>query len=98
MATATQVIKGQTVAVRFTGWGRLGEALAEVDGKPLFTFGGIAGEEAVVEITGVHRRYLVGRVSQVLAPSPHRVSAPCAYADPAQDASGSTSTTATSSS
>ena len=82
MATTTQVIKGQTVTVRFTGWGRLGEALAEVDGKPLFTFGGIAGEEAVVEITGVHRRYLVGRVSQVLAPSPHRVSAPCAYAGP----------------
>lgn len=82
MVTAEQIAKGQTVTVRFTGWGRLGEALAEVDGKPLFTFGGIPGEEAIVEITGVHRRYLVGRVTEVVEASPNRVSAPCAYAGP----------------
>jgi len=80
MVTAEKIAKGHTVTVRFTGWGRLGEALAEVDDKPLFTFGGIPGEEAVVEITGVHRRYLVGRVAEVVEASPYRVSAPCAYA------------------
>ena len=65
--------------LKLSGWGRLGEALAEHDGKKVFVFGGISGEDVIVEVIKKERRYITSRVVEVLTPSPHRVNSPCKY-------------------
>ncbi|MFQ5860735.1 MAG: 23S rRNA (uracil(1939)-C(5))-methyltransferase RlmD [Dehalococcoidia bacterium] len=72
----------ERLRLSLTGLGRLGEAMAEYDGKPVFVFGGIPGEEVEVEVVRRHRRYIAAQVVEVLVPSPHRVSAPCPYFGP----------------
>ncbi len=64
------------------GLGRLGEALAEDEGKPVFVFGGIPGETVEAEVVHEHRGYLAARVVEVVTASPHRVTPPCPYFGP----------------
>ena len=59
--------------------GRLGEAMADYEGRPVFVFGGIPGESVVAQVLRVHRKYISARVTQVLEPSPDRVEPPCPY-------------------
>ena len=63
-----------------TGLGRLGEALAEDDnGTQVFVLGGIPGETVMAEVIQERRRHITAKVVEVVEPSPHRVTAPCAY-------------------
>ncbi len=73
---------GQKLRLRLDSWGRLGEAMARVDGRPIFVAGGIPGEEVIAEVVGERRRRLAARVVEVITPSPHRASAPCPYFGP----------------
>ncbi len=59
--------------------GRLGEAMAQADGKPVFVFGGIPGEEVVAEVVRDRRHYIAAEVVEVIKASPHRVAVPCPY-------------------
>ena len=67
------------LALKPEGLGPLGEALAESHGQPVHVFGGISGEEVLVEIVRRHRHHLAARVLEVLLPSPQRVAVPCPY-------------------
>ncbi len=67
------------LTLRLQDLGRLGEALAEVDGKQVFVFGGIPGETVVAEVLRERRGYIAAQVVQVLETSPHRRQAPCQY-------------------
>jgi len=75
----TVVERGQRLRLTLTGEGRLGEALSEIEGKPVFVFGGIAGEEVEVEVIRERRRYIAAEVVEVVSASPHRKEAPCQY-------------------
>ena len=61
------------------GWGKLGEALGDYNGKKVFVFGGIDGEEVFAEVIKEHRRYISARVVEVISKSQYRVDAPCKY-------------------
>jgi 23S rRNA (uracil1939-C5)-methyltransferase len=67
------------LTLKLTGLGRLGEALAEIDGKAVYVFGGIPGETVVAEVIRERRGYFAAQVVEVLEASPHRVEPPCPY-------------------
>ena len=71
--------RGQRLRLKLSGMGRLGEAMAEAEGKPIFVFGGIPGEEVTAEIIGERKNYVAAEVVEVLSPSAHRVQPPCPY-------------------
>ena len=75
----TTVTRGQRLRLVLEGMGRLGEAMATVEGKPVFVFGGIEGEEVVAEVIREHRNYIAAEVVEVINGSAHRVEAPCKY-------------------
>ena len=67
------------VTLKLDGYGRLGEALSEIDGKPAFVIGGISGETVLAEVLREHRGYVAAQVVDVLETSPHRIEPPCEY-------------------
>ena len=71
--------RGQLLTLDLVSWGRLGEAMADYEGRPVFVFGGIPGERVVAQVLRVHRKYVSARVTEVLEPSPDRVEPPCPY-------------------
>ncbi len=56
-----------------------GGALARHDGQVVFAAYGVPGEEAIVQVERRSKDYLMGRVVEVLSPSPHRVQPLCPY-------------------
>ena len=70
---------GGRVTLTPHSWGRLGEAMAAYEGRPVFVFGGIPGEECEAEIVKFHRKYVAARAIRPLAPAPERVAPPCPY-------------------
>ena len=65
--------------------GPSGDTTAELDGTTIDVFGGIPGERVVARIHRYRRRrqqITAGAVTEVITPSPHRVSPPCPYYGP----------------
>jgi len=54
-----------------------GYGLGRWEGKVVFIPYGVPGDVLEVEITEDHKDYAFGRISQIIEPSPHRVSPPC---------------------
>ncbi|MBI4338497.1 MAG: septum formation protein Maf [Chloroflexi bacterium] len=71
--------RGQRLRLTLGAMGRLGEAMAQAEGKPIFVFGGILGEEVVAEVVRERRHYVAAEVVEVITPSAHRVKPPCPY-------------------
>ena len=70
---------GDVLELTLEAWGRLGEAMAQHGGTPVFVLGGIPGERVKAEVIRVHRKYASAVAVDVLEPSPHRVAPPCGY-------------------
>lgn len=77
--TNDQINRGDKLSLTLSGWGRLGEAMASWNGRDIFVFGGIPGEDVVAEVTAIRRKYVAAKVVEVKNPSPDRVEAPCGY-------------------
>jgi 23S rRNA (uracil1939-C5)-methyltransferase len=57
-----------------------GDSVARLDdGRAAFISGGCPGDVVLAELTEEHDRYVRGRVTEVVDPSPHRVVPPCPY-------------------
>ena len=75
----TLLERGQRLRLVLESMGRLGDAVAHHEGSPVFVFGGIPGEEVVVEVVRHRKQYIAAQVVEVVTPSPHRVATPCPY-------------------
>lgn len=73
------VERGQHIRLYLESMGRLGDALAHYGDLPVFVFGGIPGEEVIVEVVRHPRKYIAAQVVEVVSPSQYRVSSPCGY-------------------
>ncbi len=93
MATATRRPHGreqepeelELATLTLEEMGPLGDTMAPFEGGRINVFGGIPGEEVVAQIVRYRRRkqrLVSGIVTEVLAPSPHRVPTPCPYFGP----------------
>ena len=63
-------------------WGELGDALAHFEDGVINVFGGIPGERVnarIVRYRRRRRRHISAIVTEVITPSPHRITPPCAY-------------------
>ena len=63
-------------------WGELGDALAHFEDGVINVFGGIPGERVNARIVRYRRRrrkHISAIVTEVITPSPHRITPPCAY-------------------
>lgn len=72
----------EIATLKIAGWGDLGDGIAEFEGGVINVFGGIPGESVRARIVRYRRRrrqYVSAIVTEVLKPSPHRISPPCAY-------------------
>lgn len=67
------------VEVALTGMAHRGPAVGRVDGQVVFAFYGIPGERTLVQLERRRKKYLHGRVVEVLEPSPDRVEPHCPY-------------------
>ena len=73
---------GQVVRLHVEEWGRLGEAVAFLDGQRIYVFGSMPGEEVLAEVTREYRRYASARVVEIITASPERVVVPCPFFGP----------------
>ena len=70
--------EGEPVRLRTTGMAYGGEAVARAeDGRVVFVWGAMPGEEVLVDITDRRKRFWRGEVREVLEPSPDRIVPPC---------------------
>ncbi|MFQ5872713.1 MAG: class I SAM-dependent RNA methyltransferase [Dehalococcoidia bacterium] len=72
------MVETDTLTIDLTDIGHGGEAIGRADGQVVFAAYGIPGEKALVEGRQRKRDYIKGRVTEVLEPSPHRTTPPCA--------------------
>ena len=63
--TNDQINRGDKLSLTLSGWGRLGEAMASWNGRDIFVFGGIPGEDVVAEVTAIRRKYVAAKVVEV---------------------------------
>ncbi len=75
----TQLDPPERVTVTFADMAFEGGAMGHTEGGPVFVDYGIPGETAVVELTRRRAGVTLGRVVDVLTPSPDRVQPPCPY-------------------
>jgi 23S rRNA (uracil1939-C5)-methyltransferase len=70
---------GDRIVITLADMAFQGAAIGRRDGYVVFADFGIPGEEAVVEVEKEKKDYALGRVVEVLCPSPWRVDPPCPY-------------------
>ncbi|MFK2826027.1 23S rRNA (uracil(1939)-C(5))-methyltransferase RlmD [Bacillus sp. B190/17] len=72
--------KNQTLEVQFEDLTHDGNAVAKVDGYPLFVAGALPGETGRIQVTKVNKGYGFGRLIELFERSPYRVDVPASEA------------------
>ncbi|KMY56008.1 RNA methyltransferase [Bacillus sp. FJAT-27231] len=72
------VQKNQVIDVEFEDLTHDGNAVAKVEGYPLFVAGALPGETGRIQVTKINKGYGFGRLMELFERSPHRVDVPAA--------------------
>ena len=70
----------QIYPVEITGYTADGQGVAHIDGQAVFIPNTIAGERCTIRPVHIGKTHAVGKLEQVLQPSPHRLARACPYA------------------
>lgn len=68
---------GDNIELEITGLGSSGEGVGKYEGFTVFVPGALSGEKVQAAVTLVKKSYAVGRLEQILVPSPERVEPRC---------------------
>lgn len=71
------VKKNEKLMLTFEDLTHDGNGVGKVDGYPLFVPYGLPGEEALVKVVKVNKKFGYGKLLEVKKPSPNRVQPPC---------------------
>ncbi len=69
--------KNQNLTVTVDDMNNLGAGIAREEGMVIFVPGGVTGDRLFIKIIKTAKDYAVGRIEELLAPSPHRVESAC---------------------
>ncbi|MFL0364387.1 23S rRNA (uracil(1939)-C(5))-methyltransferase RlmD [Pseudobacillus sp. 179-B 2D1 NHS] len=72
------VQKNQMIEVQFEDLTHDGNAVAKVEGYPLFVAGALPGETGRIQVTKINKGYGFGRLIELFERSPHRIDVPAA--------------------
>lgn len=73
--------KGQTYIVRIEDMSTEGQGIGRIEGMAAFVDGAVVGDVVKTELMKIKKNYAIGRMTEILEPSVHRVTPPCEYAD-----------------
>ena len=79
---ASSDVPSELATLRIDSWGELGDTVASFEDGVINVFGAIPGELVRARIVRYRRRrrqHVSAIVTEVLEPSPHRITPPCAY-------------------
>lgn len=79
MSRGRKIREREPVEMTLTGMAHRGPGVGRVDGQVVFAFYGIPGERVLVQLERRRKKYLHGRVVEVLEPSPDRIEPKCPY-------------------
>lgn len=71
--------KNQTLLLSCQGLGADFEGICRHEGQVVFVPGALPGEQVRVKIIKVQKRHALGRLEEILSPSPQRATPPCPY-------------------
>lgn len=71
--------KNQTVELTIDDLTTTGSGIGRVDGMAVFVTAALPGEKVRAKIIKVKKRYAIGKLEEILIPSPLRVKPPCPY-------------------
>jgi 23S rRNA (uracil1939-C5)-methyltransferase len=74
-----RIRKGDVLTVDIERFADRGKSIAKVDGLVVFVRGGVPGDRARVGITNRRKRFVEGRIEELVKASDMRVEAPCQY-------------------
>ena len=77
MAKNAVLEKNQCYPMTVRSVNNLGNGVGEINGMVTFVRGGVSGDRLTVRIIKCNRDYCVGRIEEILEPSPHRVEDSC---------------------
>ncbi|MEG0785136.1 MAG: 23S rRNA (uracil(1939)-C(5))-methyltransferase RlmD [Christensenella sp.] len=69
--------KNETIELKITDLGTDGQGIGKYNGFAVFTDGALPGERVRAKIITLKKNYAVGKLEEVLEPSPMRVKPPC---------------------
>ena len=74
-----QLKKNLRLELHIDSFGAQGEGVARHEGMPVFIPCALPGEQALVQIVKVEKRFAFGKVVDIITASPERVTPPCPY-------------------
>ena len=72
--------KGQSCELKIEDMSAEGQGIGRLEGMAVFVDGALVGDVVKAELTKLKKNYAIGRLTEIVEPSPHRIELSCRYA------------------